>query len=45
MWYFRKQDSDFQVGYIYFKKWLESFAGLIKSSILRTKVSDDNDAI
>lgn len=31
---------------IYFKKkWLESFAGLMKSNVLRTKVSNDNDAI
>ena len=29
----------------YLKKWFESFAGLIKSNILRSKVSDDNDAI
>lgn len=31
--------------YLFLKKWLESFSGLIKSNILRTKVSDDNDAI
>lgn len=42
---FFKKDSDFQVGYMFFKKWFESFAGLIKSNMLRTKVSNDNDAI
>lgn len=30
---------------VFFFKWFESFAGLIKSNILRTKVSNDNDAI
>lgn len=41
-----EKDSDFQVGYMcFFFKWFETFAGLIKSNILRTQVSNDNDAI